>query len=120
MSVLQILAQERVKAPCEKSFLIHLQWLRQLVVDKLVLIGWTDTRDQYADGLTKGAVSCELLQEVAKGTCENRHAITWIHQVKVKDADASVGAGCSDPLAQVVSLATCLVAVWDHSLERVY
>ena len=98
MSVLQALAQERIKAPCEKSFLIHLLWLRQLIVDKLVLIGWTDTRDQYADGLTKGAVSRELLQEVATGTCGNKHAITWIDQVKVKQNDAGTSAGDSDPL----------------------
>ena len=96
MSVLQALAQERIKAPCEKSFLIHLLWLRQLIVDKLVLIGWTDTRDQYADGLTKGAVSRELLQEVAKGLCGNKHAITWVDQVKVKESPASSPAGDSD------------------------
>ena len=98
MSVLQALAQERIKAPCEKFFLIHLLWLRQLIVDKLVLIGWTDTRDQYADGLTKGAVSRELLQEVATGSCGNKHAITWIDQVKAKKNDAGPSVGDSDPL----------------------
>ena len=48
--------------------------------------------------LTKGAVSRELLQEVATGSCGNKHAITWIDQVKVKKNDAGPSAGDSDPL----------------------
>ena len=68
------------------------------MVERVVGSGWTDTRDQYADGLTKGAVSRELLQEVAKGLCGNKHAITWIDQVKVKQNDAGTSAGDSDPL----------------------
>ena len=82
MSVLQALAQERIKAPCEKSFLIHLLWLRELMGKKLLEVGWVDTRDQYADGLTKGSVSRELLTQVAKGFVTNKHPIKWIKDVK--------------------------------------
>ena len=61
-----------------------------------MLIGWTDTRDQYADGLTKGSVSRELLQEVAGGSCGSQHQIKWISDVKsVKNLSSPV----EDPLA---------------------
>ena len=98
MSVLQALAQERVKAPCEKSFLIHLLWLRELMGKKLLEVGWVDTRDQYADGLTKGSVSRELLTQVAKGSVTNKHPIKWIKDVKINKINCSEDEDASRPL----------------------
>ena len=92
MSVLQAIAQERLKAPCEKSFLIHLLWLREMLESRVARIGWADTRDQYADGLTKGAVSRELIQQCAAGSAAVQHALKWIDEVtkpKLLDATSS-------------------------------
>ena len=56
-SVFAVVTATFAKTPAEKSLLCHVQYLRELL-DKDVLqqIVWIDTRDMYADGLTKGAV----------------------------------------------------------------
>ena len=63
-----------IKTPAEKSLLCHIQYLRQQL-DRKVLTSllWLDTRDMGADGLTKGAVSREALQELMRGEMHIRH-----------------------------------------------
>ena len=63
-----------VKTPAEKSLLCHVQYLRELL-DKGILeqLIWIDTRDMYADGLTKGAVSRKAVAEIMSGTMTLRH-----------------------------------------------
>ena len=78
-----------VKTPAEKSLLCHVQYLRELL-DKGVLqqIIWIDTRDMYADGLTKGAVNRSAIQEIISGTMQLRHECErW--QSKLKSSLAS-------------------------------
>ena len=36
---------------------------------------WTDTRDMYADGLTKGVIKRDALKEIMNGTLRLRHAV---------------------------------------------
>ena len=57
-----------VKPPADKSLLSHVQYVRSLL-DSGVLtrFGWIDTRDMYADGLTKGAVNRQQLHECMEG-----------------------------------------------------
>ena len=63
-----------IKPPAEKSLLCHVQYLRELL-DKSVLqyLFWIDTRDMTSDGLTKGAVSRELLHALMGGSMELKH-----------------------------------------------
>ena len=63
-----------LKTPAEKSLLSHVQFLREFLDHPVIhSIHWIDTRDMHADGLTKGAVSRDLLHEVMDGPCIFRH-----------------------------------------------
>ena len=63
-----------VKVPAEPSLLLHVNWLRQLLMRKrLGSLWWSDTRSMVADALTKGAVSRELIIAVMSGTL-------WMYQ----------------------------------------
>ena len=47
----------QIKAPAEKSLLVQLQWLRELLDRHVVhTLAWCDTRDMISDALTKGSV----------------------------------------------------------------
>ena len=74
MSVYAAVTAAFTKTPAEKSLLCHVQYLRELL-DKHVLqhLVWIDARDMYADGLTKGAVSRTVVQEIMDGTMRLRH-----------------------------------------------
>ena len=57
------------KPPVENSLSGHVLWLREMHSKGLVTdIVWTDTRDMYADGLTKGIIKREALYEISAGT----------------------------------------------------
>ena len=68
MSVYSAITASRVKLPTEKSLLAHLQYVRKLL-DKGIIqaLVWVDTRDMYADGLTKGSVRRDRLRDLATG-----------------------------------------------------
>ena len=63
-----------IKAPAEKSFLCHIQYLRELL-DKLLIkfLFWIDTRDMTADGLTKGTVDRQVRHMLMDGSQELNH-----------------------------------------------
>ena len=69
ISVYHSITQENRKIPTEKSLLSHVAWLKEtLLLGILSLIGWVDTRDQAADGLTKGKVGREAILQCMLGT----------------------------------------------------
>ena len=44
-------------------------WLREMLEKKLLtFVTWTDTRDMLADGLTKGSVPRDALEDGVNGT----------------------------------------------------
>ena len=56
-SVFTSLTAQQVKAPAEKSLLVQLQWLRELLERRVLhTVAWCDTRDMLSDALTKGSV----------------------------------------------------------------
>ena len=68
MSVFAAVTAVFVKTPAEKSFLYHVQLLRELLDHgALAAIVWLDTRDMISDGLTKGAVPRDALLQVMDG-----------------------------------------------------
>jgi hypothetical protein len=73
-SVFAAVAATFTKLPAEKSLLCHVQFVRELL-ERRVLgdIVWIDTRDMSADGLTKGAVSRELLHQIMDGSMNIHH-----------------------------------------------
>ena len=75
LSVFQSVTAAHVKAPAEPSLMPHGQFCREFL-DRKVLeaLSWTDTRDMIADGLTKGAVSRDLLELLADGFAMFRFA----------------------------------------------
>jgi len=61
MSVFAVVTVVFIKALMEKSLLCHIQFLRDLLDHSvLAAIVWLDTRDMWADGLTKGAVQRDV------------------------------------------------------------
>ena len=74
MSVLTALEAVNLRQPSEKSFLAHLAWLQDKVKSGTITwLRWVDTRDMYADGLTKGSVRRDRLRELATGRMTRAH-----------------------------------------------
>ena len=75
-SVYESLKATMFKAPAENSLSGHVLWMREMhdkgLVDNII---WADTRDTYADGLTKGSVPRDALNEVMSGKILLRHNI---------------------------------------------
>ena len=81
-----------IKVPADKSLLIHVQYMReQLDLRVLQAIVWVDTRDMGSDGLTKGAVSRELLHQHMAGQVSLLHPLElWsARNAPVQQMDAS-------------------------------
>jgi len=73
-SVYESLKATTFKPPVENSLSGHVLWLREMHTKGLVNdIVWVDTRDMYADGLTKGIIKRDALKELMKGTLGLRH-----------------------------------------------
>eukprot|EP00971_Amphidinium_carterae_P057661 1140672-Amphidinium_carterae.2 len=60
-SVFDSVDSVQAKTPAEKSQLVNVAWLRELVHSGVVQLIWTDSRDMLADALTKGTISREKL-----------------------------------------------------------
>ena len=64
-----------IKAPAEKGLLSHVQYLRELMDNRVLdALAWQDTRDMAADGLTKGSVERTLLHKLMNGELTFQHA----------------------------------------------
>ena len=74
MSVYAAITATFVKHPAEKGLLSHVQFVRELL-DSHVLSAllWIDTRDMFADGLTKGAIDREDLHAIMRGDLVFKH-----------------------------------------------
>ena len=67
-SVSAAVTAPNVKVPAEPSLLLHVCWLRALLVrSRLRYLFWADTRSMLADALTKGACSRELIHTAMSG-----------------------------------------------------
>ena len=75
-SVHESLKATMFKAPSENSLSGHVLWMRETHDKGLVdnIIG-ADARDMYADGLTKGSVPRDSLNEVMSGKILLRHNV---------------------------------------------
>ena len=63
-----------IKTPAEQSLSCHVQFLRELLDHGwLAAIVWLDTRDMWADGLTKGAVQRDALIRLLDGFSNMMH-----------------------------------------------
>ena len=73
-SVYESLNATNFKPPVEHSLAGHVLWLRELYERGLISnIFWTDTRDMYADGLTKGSVPRIGLEQIMSGKLKIAH-----------------------------------------------
>ena len=67
-SVFDSLTVEYAKTPAEKSVLVQVLWLREILEKRILnYLVWLDTRDMLPDGLTKGAIHRELLHKAMNG-----------------------------------------------------
>ena len=67
-----------MKTPAEKGLLSHVQFVRELLDTKvLTALMWIDTRDMLSDGLTKGSVDRQALQDAMDGYHK------FLHEFKV-------------------------------------
>jgi hypothetical protein len=75
-SVFESLRATVFKPPVEHSLSGHVLWLREMQDKGLISsIVWTDTRDMYADGLTKGIINRDALYEAMSGIIKLRHPV---------------------------------------------
>ena len=73
-SVFAAVTASTVKIPADKSLFVHVQYLRELLDHRVLSsLVWLDTRDMTADGLTKGAVSRDLLHALMSGRMLVQH-----------------------------------------------
>ena len=90
-SVFESLKATIFKPPVENSLSGHVLWLREMHSKGLINdIVWTDTRDMYADGLTKGVIKRDALYELMSGIVRLRHAVdscTRRHRKALNDLD---------------------------------
>ena len=76
-SVYESLKATIFKPPVENSLAGHVLWLGEMHDKGLVTdIVWTDTRDMYADGLTKGVIKRGALYEIMSGTMMLRNSVS--------------------------------------------
>jgi hypothetical protein len=74
LSVYAAVTATNIKVPAEKSLLSHVQFVRECLDNKsIAALAWIDTRDMYADGMTKGAVDRDALHEIMDGHMHFRH-----------------------------------------------
>ena len=83
-SVYTSLTAQQVKAPAEKSLLIQLQWLRELLERRVLhTVAWCDTRDMISDALTKGSVDRARIHAAMDGQLIIEFAAkTWRSKVE--------------------------------------
>ena len=75
-SVFSAVENENFKYPPEKSLLSHISWVKQLTILKIItILGWVDTRDMIADGMTKGSIDRTQLVEVMTGYVKRLHPV---------------------------------------------
>jgi hypothetical protein len=87
-SVYESLKATTFKPPVENSLSGHVLWLREMHDKGLISnIVWTDTRDMYADGLTKGVIKRDALYEVMKGKVCIRNPVAVCNQRFRKTTD---------------------------------
>ena len=73
-SVFSAVENENFKYPTEKSLLSHISWIKQLTTSKIInILGWVDTRDMIADGMTKGSIDRSQLISAMKGFVRRLH-----------------------------------------------
>ena len=75
-SVYESLKAKIFKPPVENSLSGHVLWLREMHTKGLIQdIVWTDTRDMYADGLTKGVIKRDALFELMTGIVRLKRSV---------------------------------------------
>ena len=73
-SVFSAVENENFKYPTEKSLFSHISWIKQLTTSKIItILGWVDTRDMIADGMTKGSIDRSQLINAMKGFVRRLH-----------------------------------------------
>eukprot|EP00971_Amphidinium_carterae_P001637 32933-Amphidinium_carterae.1 len=73
-SVLDALGGAMARLPAEKSQVIHIHWLRELLENKVLCgVSWCDTRDMVADAMTKGTISRNAVESSLNGEFEFQH-----------------------------------------------
>ena len=54
MSLWSAIAAATVKVPTEKNLAVHLFWLKELLINRVLsILRWTDTRDMSSDAHTR-------------------------------------------------------------------
>ena len=84
-SALESLKALTFKPPSENTLAGHVLWLREMMLKKLIcFITWVDTRDMLADGLTKGSVPRDRLEDAMEGKVFMEHNVEQCVKHKTK------------------------------------
>ncbi len=83
MSIIAALSVKPIKPPAQKNLVNLLLWLAELVRTKrITMLAWVDTLEMAADGLTKGSVAREALEQAMAGIMVN---ITTAKQLRLQE-----------------------------------
>ena len=84
-NILLAIDTPNIKPPAEKSFMLNLLWLKQLLESRHIeALQWGDTRDMTADGHTKGSISRCAIDNLIRGILKqdfNRRSLSWATSV---------------------------------------
>ena len=73
-SIFSYLRTQHLKFPAERGTYFHLAYLRELLEKGVIRsLTWVDTRDMFADGMTKGSLDRDALTAVMHGTWTLQH-----------------------------------------------
>ena len=105
MSIWTALAAERTKAPAEKSMLLHLLWLRELLERGILdSLQWLDTRVMSADGHTKGSILRDTLRQLAGGSLPKAEA-DMVRELRLHRGSSSATLSQEKPRSSTVDAA---------------
>ena len=67
MNLVSAIQAAQLRTPSERTMLLQLLWLKELLFKKLLSLTWYDARDMSADAHTKGCIARAALAELATG-----------------------------------------------------
>ena len=88
-SIYSYLSAQHLRFPAKKSTFYHLAVLREhLASGFLSVFGWTDTRDMVCDGMTKGRLPRDALQNFMRGFWRLMHAASEHREHSMRSDEA--------------------------------
>ena len=93
MNLVSAIQAAQLRTPSERTMLVQLLWLKELLFKHLLSLTWYDTRDMSADAHTKGCIARTALLELAAGTYRQQHMAQAVRQVTAPSSRRPLSTG---------------------------